>query len=166
VIEDDDLVAKYIVRELSYVYRVERVTTAAEGKSYLAKNKVDAVLLDLGLPNGFGLSLVREFTTRFPTIPLVVITGFYFDDEEILESGAQEFIWKGNLSPQCVLDAISRAIARHRHRVQLFSVVDQDLKQINESINRTITQIEDSVAETKLADSSPGRKTVKIDRPT
>jgi signal transduction histidine kinase len=63
----------------------------AEGQLY------DAVLLDLGLPDSTGLQTYATFKSRFPNIPVIILTGF--DDEnmavEAVKMGAQEYLIKG-----------------------------------------------------------------------
>ena len=52
-----------------------------EAVDYLKNNHVDAVLLDLSLPDSSGLDTVREISRIAPDLPVVVLTGI--DDENM-----------------------------------------------------------------------------------
>ena len=62
VVEDDDRVARGLLTALRHAgYEVHRVATAADA---LRAAPADVVLLDLGLPDGDGLDVLRELRHR------------------------------------------------------------------------------------------------------
>jgi two-component sensor histidine kinase len=86
----------------------------------LAKGGVDIVLLDLGLPDGDGLEIVRKVRAVAPQVPLVVLTG-RDDDTVIAEAmleGAQDYLVKGQIEQR----ALPRAL---RHAIERFSLVNK-----------------------------------------
>jgi signal transduction histidine kinase len=87
---------------------------------YLAANTVNAVLLDLGLPDANGIAALRELHTVAPRAPLLVLTGR--DDEELalqaLQEGAQDYLVKGQIDPPTLIRALRHAIERMRMQVQ------------------------------------------------
>src|SRR6187200_1096943 len=92
------------------------VETMIDAETYLAKNTVDIVLLDLGLPDAQGLEVVRRARKAAPRVPLVVLTGL--DDEslasEALKSGAQAYLVKGEMEMRPLLRALRDAVERYR----------------------------------------------------
>ncbi|MEL7334367.1 MAG: diguanylate cyclase, partial [Cyanobacteria bacterium J06560_2] len=71
--------------------------------SALQVNTFDVILLDLCLPDGRGIDLVKQLKERIPQIPIVVMTGI--QDERMavaaLQEGAQDYLVKSDtFSPQ------------------------------------------------------------------
>jgi len=81
---------------------------------HLAEHAVDAILLDLGLPDAEGLDAVRRIRAASPRSPLVVLTGR--DDDSLalqaLQEGAQDYLVKGQIAPRAVLRAVRNAVER------------------------------------------------------
>jgi DNA-binding response OmpR family regulator len=71
VVEDDDRVARGLLTALRHAgYEVHRVATAADA---LRAAPADVVLLDLGLPDGDGLDVLRELRHR-PGTAVITVT--------------------------------------------------------------------------------------------
>ncbi|OCQ99391.1 hybrid sensor histidine kinase/response regulator [Nostoc sp. MBR 210] len=77
-------------------------------------DKFDVVLMDLGLPDSFGLDTLKAYRAAVPDIPVVVLTGL--DDEELamqaLAEGAQDYLVKDQITIQRLVQAIRYAIER------------------------------------------------------
>lgn len=75
------------------------VTTAGSislARQALAKRTPDLALVDLGLPDGCGIELIRELHLQHPTLLLVVVT-IYADDAHLfpaLRAGASGYLLK------------------------------------------------------------------------
>jgi PAS domain S-box-containing protein len=80
----------------------------------LAKGGIDAVLLDLGLPDSQGISTFVKLHHQFPRTPIVVLTGLA--DEELglqaVREGAQDYLIKGTVDSQWLCRAILYAVER------------------------------------------------------
>jgi len=87
----------------------------------MSGNAVDAVLLDLGLPDARGVEAVRRIGTEFANVPIVVLTGL--DDEVVslqaVQEGAQDYLVKGELNEKSLAHALSYAIERQRAETAL-----------------------------------------------
>jgi signal transduction histidine kinase len=63
----------------------------------LGEQQFDVVVLDLSLPDSDGLTTLVQARTRFPAMPIVVLTGR--EDEalgmELVQAGAQDYLVKG-----------------------------------------------------------------------
>jgi len=87
------------------------------GVQRLAAGDIDVVLLDLGLPGSSGLETLRllfEQGRRVPT--LVVFSGLTDEDVAVqaLQSGAQDYLVKGQVDSAMLLRAIRYAMGRHQ----------------------------------------------------
>ncbi len=124
LVEDDDADATLVMRALRpYARRssVARATSLREAQAWLGKNVCGVVLLDLSLPDSFGLETVRRLHAAVPSLPLVVLTGF--DDEafalDILVAGAQDYLVKGQADGALIWRAVQHAMARKRLEEEL-----------------------------------------------
>lgn len=75
VVEDHPLGAKEIVKTLSTMgATVERASTLAEGLAAIRSRPFDLVMSDQGLPDGEGLSLLKEVAKTRPSTGLIMYT--------------------------------------------------------------------------------------------
>lgn len=115
IVEDIAEVARALSDMVSQAFAgalVETAGSVAAGRRLLAAGKWDLALLDLGLPDGSGIELVREFAGSGPQI---VITTIFDDDEhlfEALRAGANGYLLKDE--PPTVLVELLRGIGEGR----------------------------------------------------
>ncbi|MBA4137869.1 MAG: two-component system response regulator QseB [Opitutus sp.] len=75
VVEDERKVGKFIENALSeQAYTVRHVTTCASARDALAESPYDAVVLDLGLPDGDGLHLLRTWRDAGFNEPVLILS--------------------------------------------------------------------------------------------
>ena len=102
IIEDDRLLRDHLVRATSASpeWSVIAAGNLAAARAQLAKHAIDAVFLDLGLPDGDGLNLISEFRQANPACEILVITVFAEERRVIrsLEAGASGYILKSDLA--------------------------------------------------------------------
>jgi len=77
LVEDEEIwrVSTSAVLE-SEGYDVITAGTAAEARSVFKREKPDAAVLDINLPDGDGVDLLREFITQKPGLVGVMLTGY------------------------------------------------------------------------------------------
>ena len=95
LVEDDDALSEGIALALRAQGTVRRCPTLAEARKALGRAGFDLMILDINLPDGSGLALLRERTAGFRT-PVLVLTA---NDLEIdivngLEAGADDYVTK------------------------------------------------------------------------
>jgi two-component system KDP operon response regulator KdpE len=96
VIEDDTYLRQYLTTTLrSHGYSVEEATTWEEGKTMATRLSPDVLLLDLGLPDGDGLSLARELRST-SRVPIIVVSARGREEDKILalDMGVDDYVTK------------------------------------------------------------------------
>jgi two-component system cell cycle response regulator len=115
VVEDDDGDAVLVERALAgSEFEPVRVESRQAALQRLHDAPCDAVLLDLSLPDSFGLEGVDLLHAQFPDLPVVVVTGLA--DEQLaldaLNRGAQDYLVKGVWTPELLVRTLRYAIHR------------------------------------------------------
>ncbi|MGQ9600416.1 MAG: GAF domain-containing protein, partial [Anaerolineae bacterium] len=100
------------------VVHVERLGQALDR---LAKESFDLVLLDLTLPNSQGLSTLHQILDVVPDLPVVIISGMRGRQLALtaVEAGAQDYLIKGQITPDSLPRTLQYAIARKRDQKEL-----------------------------------------------
>lgn len=116
VVEDDPSLNVALATTLKLAgFRPVTARTAAEGMRWFAHYAPDLVLLDLGLPDRDGLTVIREIRQRGQT-PIIVLSarGIEAVKVEALDLGADDYVQK----PFGVEELLARLRAGLRHAVQ------------------------------------------------
>ena len=102
-------------------FEVTHVEQMSEAMERLKTNVYEAILLDLALPDSFGLDAFRKLYVPFPDIPIVVLT--ISDDEsmaiEAMRQGAQDYLVKGEMNISTVVRSLRYAIERSQLQMQI-----------------------------------------------
>lgn len=96
IIEDEPYLRQYLSTTLrSHGYKVEEAATWEEGKAQAQRVAPDAVLLDLGLPDGDGLSLARDLRVA-SSVPIIVVSARGREEDKILalDIGVDDYVTK------------------------------------------------------------------------
>ncbi len=96
LIEDDDQIRRFLRPTLAAEnYRLHEAVTAAEGVAQAAARQPDLVLLDLGLPDRDGLTVIGEIRA-WSAMPILVISARGQERDKIaaLDAGADDYIAK------------------------------------------------------------------------
>lgn len=116
IIDDHPLVRtalEWVVAELSQIVEVQGVDCAkAAHSALLEKPDQDLILLDLGLPDVSGLSLLQQLRQSYPAIPVVVISASDSAQHvtQAIDAGAMGFIPK-NTSNAVLVQALRIVLA-------------------------------------------------------
>jgi two-component system KDP operon response regulator KdpE len=112
VVEDDEMTRRELARNLAgHGYHVAEAGTVREALERWEARRPDVVLLDLGLPDRDGVSVIRRIR-REATTPIVVLSarGEEPTKVEALERGADDYVTKPFGMPE--LHARLRAVLR------------------------------------------------------
>ena len=117
LVVDDEPAIRRLLRSTLGVqdYSVLEAASVKEALEVLGREKVDLVILDLGLPDGDGLEVIRKLRPD-SALPIIVLSSR--DDErgkvQALDAGADDYVTK----PFGVEELVARIRAALRHRVQ------------------------------------------------
>jgi DNA-binding response OmpR family regulator len=118
IVEDNEELAQLLAKGLkSAGYDADVLSTAEEARAVLATTFYAALILDLGLPDGDGLELLRELRQRDNPVPVLVLTarGGLHDRVQGLRSGADDYLVK----PFALEELVARLEAQLRRPGQL-----------------------------------------------
>ncbi len=117
------------------------VQTLAEGLRRISTMRFDVAVVDLMLPDAQDLAIVRACLDAVPHVPLVVWTGATDIEmgRKAVKEGAQDYLVKGESSPDGIRRAIGQAIARHEDKRRIELLADR-LAQRNEAL-RTFVEM-------------------------
>lgn len=124
LVVDDSAVDRLLVGNLLRCrgyFEVEFASDGAEALERLEDHLPTAVVTDMQMPVMDGLTLVREATRRFPSVPVILMTAFGTADTalEALRSGAADYVPKQRLAVDlcpAVRAVLSAAKAAGHHR--------------------------------------------------
>lgn len=100
LIVDDEIEILKVLREVFELRKWQTLTTPT-GNSVmpiLANEKVDIILLDIKLPDGSGLDVLKMIKEKFKDIPVVIFTALGYEDTLVnaaLKLGASGYVSKG-----------------------------------------------------------------------
>jgi len=118
IVEDNEELAQLLAKGLKTEgYEADVLSTVEEARVVLATTFYAALILDLGLPDGDGLELLRELRQRDNPIPVLVLTarGGLHDRVHGLRSGADDYLVK----PFALEELVARLEAQLRRPGQL-----------------------------------------------
>ena len=113
VIEDDEALRNFLVRLLEEEhFVVDAVGSAADGRSSALTNHYDGIVVDIDLPDGHGVDVVRAVRAAGRVVPIMVFTGTTEGEQVVaaLDAGADDYITKP--SAGSVIRARVRALVR------------------------------------------------------
>jgi PAS domain S-box-containing protein len=124
LVADDDL---GICRSLSELLEHEgcRVATASNGVEALRRleeSHFDVVLSDVVMPNMDGYELFETIRTRYPELPVLMMTAFHYDKDHILkrsrQRGLEAVLFKKPVDPERLRQVILEVVQARRERAK------------------------------------------------
>lgn len=97
LVEDDAELGRRLSERLrSAGFAVDLARNSAEAEAWPDLDKMGAIILDLGLPDGDGIDLLRQWRAKRTDCPILILTarGSWQDKVEGLNAGADDFVVK------------------------------------------------------------------------
>src|SRR5713226_7613155 len=110
IVEDETRIAELVQGALARAgFAVDAVGLFADARAALAVTSYDAAIVDLGLPDGDGLSLLGELRGKRNLTPVLVLTARDAVEDRVrgLDAGADDYLVK----PFAVTELIARTKA-------------------------------------------------------
>lgn len=114
VVEDDREIRTLVQSALALEgFEVQTAVSLSEAQALVQHSLPELIVLDLGLPDGDGLQLVRE-VRRLSSLPILVISARHQEAQKIalLDAGADDYLSK----PFSVAELLARMRVALRHR--------------------------------------------------
>jgi serine phosphatase RsbU (regulator of sigma subunit)/anti-sigma regulatory factor (Ser/Thr protein kinase)/DNA-binding NarL/FixJ family response regulator len=128
LIEDDRTYAWLVEEMLVEAFGAAELDVASFGslkEATAEKRAVDCALVDLALPDAFGIEVIETVLSALPEAPVVVLTGA--EDEQLalqaVELGAQDYLVKRRVDPEVLGRSVRYAIERKRAELQRAELV-------------------------------------------
>ena len=135
LVEDDAVAAALATAEISgstlVRFVIDHAATLAEALSALDAAPYDLVLIDLGLPDAFGLQALQELVGHHRQACCVVVSATRNTEISLaaVQLGAQGFIYKGASSRFDTEQTLLAALARHR-RLEAMASAAVELREV------------------------------------
>ncbi|HZT02456.1 MAG TPA: response regulator [Steroidobacteraceae bacterium] len=113
VVEDDPAIRNVLKALLeSERFRLAEASTAARAEIEARAGKPDLLLVDLGLPDGDGVTVIRHVREWSP-VPIIVLSARTAEDQKIaaLDAGADDYVTKPFSTPE-LLARVRAALRR------------------------------------------------------
>ena len=114
IIEDEPAI-RSVLRALLEAenYRCIEADTALRAEIEARSHKPDVLLIDLGLPDGDGLTVIRRVRAWSP-VPIVVLSARTMEEQKVaaLDAGADDYVTKPFSAPE-LLARLRAALRRH-----------------------------------------------------
>ena len=95
VVEDEGQIGLVLNMILSdRDFDLDYVNNLLDAQEYLEKNTPSVVILDNKLPDGFGVDFISYIKKKYPSIKIIMISGFSTARDVALENGADMFLEK------------------------------------------------------------------------
>lgn len=143
LVEDNPGDQRLIQEQLREVDRLRFATIVVgslkEALHEANRQTIDAILLDLNLPDSHGLETIDTLITEALDVPTVVLTGIA--DEEIgiaaIQHGASDYLTKDQIGPEMLRRAVVYAVQRHlsqRNYQRMAEIHRQTLASISDAV--------------------------------
>jgi signal transduction histidine kinase len=112
---------------------LERVPDLTAAKRRLAESNVDVILLDLALPDSYGLDTFRSIHKQLPHVPVVILSGC--DDALALhavQAGAQDYLPKAEINGALLVRCLRYALERKRS--------EEHIRALNADLERRVKE--------------------------
>jgi signal transduction histidine kinase len=147
---DDNLFYSRLLQQILTIpnFILDTVGTLSEAFENVALKNYDIVLLDLGLPDSYGLETFTKFNNRYPDLPIIILTGL--DDEEIAEkaiqAGAQDYLVKGTylIQGEAGKSLIIRAIRYSIDRQQIQAALLRERNLMETRVTQRTTELQEA----------------------
>src|SRR3972149_2710631 len=144
IIDDDDHIRSMFASYLeNFGYQVNMAKDGNEAKALIDQNIYDIALLDIYLPDYYGIDLLKELKEIHPALEVIVCTGRLedYDFFGAVKAGAADWISKpSNLQE---LHAKVERIRREQDHVRKLSKKNHELQKIKNETEHVLTGMKD-----------------------
>ncbi|MGC4039004.1 MAG: response regulator [Chitinophagaceae bacterium] len=93
-VDDDGEIGLVLEMILGDEFQLDYVNSILTADEYLEKRNPDLIILDNKLPDGFGVDFISYIRNKYPSLKIIMISGFSSVKDVALENGADFFLEK------------------------------------------------------------------------
>lgn len=159
LVEDNPKFRDAVIQLVGVYNDISAASSLAEARAALSSADFDVVLLDLSLPDGNGLSLIREIKSENCNTVVLILTGDgdFNTVKKCIDAGADDYVVKSDrIVPDLLVRvpvAVSRG-AKDRHTASLEAQLQQVFKQELVGKSLAMTQLRETVGSFASTDSA------------
>lgn len=152
---DVGLIQEYLKDIQSFTWQLFHSDTLRGGMQKLREERIDIVLLDLGLPDSFGRKTILTLLEHFPGINVVVITASGDSKTGLwaIEKGAQDYLLNHCLESYELERVISYSIRRHERIKRMHAL----LEELDSSLSKAREGLDERQYPRLVADAADGK---------
>ncbi len=118
---DVRLIQEMLFQDRTGHIMLDTANTLEDGLQQVDQNHYDLILLDLSLPDAFGMDTLLKVEANASETAVVVLTGI--EDQTLglqaVQQGAQDYLSKANVDSKLLMRSIRYAIERYRAEIEL-----------------------------------------------
>jgi len=116
------------------------------GLTHLSKDRVDVVLLDLGLPDSQGLDTFSKLYIHAKDVPIVVLTGLRDETTALnaVQMGAQDYLIKGSVVEGRRLSRVIRYAIERKRVERKLRQSEEHYRLLVDTMNEGFMELDDS----------------------
>src|SRR6266404_6794167 len=129
---DARLIQESLAERSDEPFDLETVDTLQTGLQRLSAGGIDAMLLDLGLPDSYGVETFVRAKARALGVAIIILTGLNDDSLalKLVQGGAQDFVAKVDVSGNNLTRAILYAVEREK--------LEQEFRKLNLQLEQRV----------------------------
>src|SRR5512139_517751 len=122
-------------------YRLEIVGTLADAFAAVRSERVDAVLLDLNLPDSLGVTTFLRLQPKATSLPIVVLVAEQDEDlgRQAVDRGALDYLVRGHFTAQLV-DKVLRYATERTHTLKALKASEQRYRELFQNVTAGVFQ--------------------------
>ena len=128
---DARLIQEFLSEAMGGRFELTSVDRLSDGIEQVSKERIDVILLDLGLPDSQGLDSLERMHEQASETPIIVLTGLIDEDLGIdaVRRAAQDYLVKGELTPALLSRTIRYTVERSRLLTQLEEAKERERRE-------------------------------------
>jgi PAS domain S-box-containing protein len=113
---DQFLLEQMLLSSRLRIRKIFSASTIKKAREILEASEIHFVLLDLSLPDSFGIDSLKNIGSLIQRIPVIVLTGLDDSDTalEALKQNAQDYLVKGEINTNLLIKSIEYSIERKK----------------------------------------------------
>jgi PAS domain S-box-containing protein len=122
-------------------YALSTVGTLTDTLAAVRSGSVDAVLLDLNLPDSAGVTTFLRLQPKVASIPVVALVGAQEEElgKQVVERGALDYVLKGEVTARLV-DKVLRYATERTHTLKALKASEQRYRELFQNVTAGVFQ--------------------------